>query len=44
MITQQMTNIVLVLGFIFLVCPVLLACFYRLYRWGFFPRIGKKGD
>lgn len=42
MITQQTTNVFLVLGFIFIICPFLLACFYKLYRWGLIPRIGKK--
>ncbi len=42
MITEQSVNIVLVLGFIFIIFPFLAACFIKAYRGGFIPRIGKK--
>lgn len=43
MITDKMTNIVLMVGFVFLILPFLLHVFSLLYRWGFFGNLKIKG-
>lgn len=42
MITQQMVNIVLWIGIIFVILPFVFVFFYKAYRYGFIPRIGKR--
>lgn len=43
MITQQTIYIFLALGFVFIILPNLIYIFIRAYKFGFFPRFGKKG-